>query len=77
MEGIGKYLSEATNTFNIQARMDALKTAAENISEYTINLIVIFVIQTILIPLLFLWIIIKLLKWVFIYSFHQTDYIKQ
>ena len=70
LEGMRNYLSEATN-FKIQARIDAFKTAADNISEYTISLIVVFVIQTILLPLLFLWLTIKLLKWVLMCSFNN------
>ena len=54
----------AADRVNIEARMDALKQAAENISEHTINLIVIFVTQTILLPLLFLWLFLQLIKWI-------------
>ena len=54
----------AADRINIEARMDALKQAAENISEHTINLIVIFVSQTILLPLLFLWLFLQIIKWI-------------
>lgn len=54
----------AADRVNIEARMDALKHAAENISEHTINLIVIFVTQTILLPLLFLWLFVQLIRWI-------------
>lgn len=54
----------AADRVNIQARMDALKQAAENISEHSINLIVIFVTQTILLPLLFLWLFLQLIRWI-------------
>ena len=54
----------AADRVNIEARMDALKNAAENISEHTINLIVIFVTQTILLPLLFLWLFVQIIRWV-------------
>lgn len=54
----------AADRVNIEARMAALKQAAENISEYTINLIVIFVTQTLLLPLLFLWLFLQIIKWI-------------
>lgn len=62
-ESTRQRLLSLTDNVNIQERIDAFKTAAENISEYTINLIVIFVFQTLLFPLLFAWLIIQLLKW--------------
>lgn len=54
----------AADRVNIEARMEALKHAAENISEHTINLIVIFVTQTILLPLLFLWLFVQIIRWI-------------
>ena len=62
----------AADRINIEARMDALKQAAENISEHTINLIVIFVTQTILLPLLFLWLFLQIIKWIINVEF-RTD----
>ena len=61
----------AAYRINIEARMNALKQAAENISEHTINLIVIFVTQTILLPLLFLWLFLQIIKWII-----NTDIVK-
>ena len=54
----------AADRVNIEARIAALKQAAENISEHTINLIVIFVTQTLLLPLLFLWLFLQIIKWI-------------
>ena len=39
-----------------------LKDAAADVGAYTIDLIVVFVLQTILFPLLFLWLAAQLLK---------------
>ena len=55
------YQSTAGN-IKINARIRAFKDAAENISEQTINLIVVFVLQTLLIPLIYLWVVLQLLK---------------
>ena len=58
------YQSTADN-IKINARIQAFKQAAEHISEHTINLIVVFVLQTLLIPLVYLWAILQLLKYLF------------
>ena len=58
------YQSTADN-IQINARIQAFKQAAEHISEYTINLIVVFVLQTLLIPLVYLWGILQVLKYLF------------
>jgi len=54
----------ATSAFDMDQHLDEFRTAAENISEHAINLIVVFVIQTILLPLLSLWLVLKAIKWV-------------
>ena len=56
------YQSTAGN-IKINERIKAFKEAAENISEHTINLIVVFVLQTLLIPLIYLWVVLQLLKY--------------
>jgi hypothetical protein len=45
----------ADKSLDAGARLDALKQAAERITEQVINLIVIFLLQTLVIPLLLLW----------------------
>jgi len=47
---------------DIQGYIARYKAAAANASEHAINLIVIFILQTILLPLLFLWLLIRLVK---------------
>lgn len=63
LENARRIYLTTTENFNIEERIRAFKEAAENISEHTINLIVIFVLQTLLIPLLYIWIILQLLKY--------------
>jgi hypothetical protein len=53
----------ARSSVDINERINALKTAAANMSEHTINLIVVFALQTILFPLLFLWLALQVLKY--------------
>lgn len=64
LESARQKLLSVTRQINIHERLDAFKLAAEKISETTINLIVIFVIQNIMFPLLFAWLFLQLIKWV-------------
>ncbi|MEE8312451.1 MAG: hypothetical protein V3R77_09340 [Candidatus Binatia bacterium] len=52
----------ARDAVDIDTRISVLKEAASEVGEYTIDLIVVFVLQTILFPLLFLWATLQLLK---------------
>jgi hypothetical protein len=62
-------LSRARRLYNntaarldIQGYIARYKSAAANASEHAINLIVIFILQTVLLPLLFLWLLLQLIK---------------
>ena len=57
-----RMLDSASAAIDINKRIEQYKSAATDASKYTINLIVVFVIQTVLFPLLFLAAIYKLLK---------------
>lgn len=59
----------ATNSLNIQQHLEDFKTAAENISEHAIKLIVVFVFQTIILPLGSIWLILKAIKLVVVRNF--------
>ena len=50
-------------------RAAAFKRSVEQVSENAIQLIVVFLLQTILFPLLFLWLLVKVLKQVAAASF--------
>jgi hypothetical protein len=47
---------------NIGDRLNRLRDRVSNVSEHIINLIVIFLLQTIILPLVFLWLFVELLK---------------
>ena len=49
---------------DMEARMEQLSQVASKISRATIDLIVIFLFQTILLPIFFLWLVWYLLRWV-------------
>lgn len=53
---------QAADALNIERRLEALKRVATELSEHAINLIVVFSLQTILFPLLFLWLALQLMK---------------
>ncbi|MEJ2603774.1 MAG: hypothetical protein P8172_10840 [Gammaproteobacteria bacterium] len=62
MGRLGAMLDESLKSMNVGQRLDDLRDRVSNASEHIINLIVIFVMQTILLPLAFLWLIIESLK---------------
>jgi len=52
----------ARDAVDIQERIDVLGEAAADVGEYTIDLIVVFVLETIVFPLLFLWLALQLAR---------------
>jgi hypothetical protein len=61
-ERLDAALDEAIASLNIGDRVDRLQDALSNASEHIINLIVIFVLQTVVLPLLFVWVLVEALK---------------
>ena len=51
-----------TSKFDFDGMLNDYKQSAENVSEHAVNLIVVFVLQTVLFPLLFLYLIYRLFK---------------
>ncbi len=64
LESARRMYETAASGMQIESRIETFKQSVENVSEHAIQLIVVFVLQTILFPLLFLWLVIQLLKWV-------------
>lgn len=56
------WLDQSLDFLDVEARLDALGERVANATEHIINLIVIFVFQTIVLPLLFLWLLAEGLK---------------
>lgn len=50
-----RFFDEAGEAFDVEARIEALQTTAAAIVRNIIDLIAIFVVQTVILPLLFLW----------------------
>jgi hypothetical protein len=57
--------AQLTSTFDFNAKIDAYKASAAELSRSTINLVVIFLFQTLLLPLAFLSVLISLMKSIF------------
>ena len=57
-----QWFSSSAGQFDISQKLDSLKQSADEISQQVINMIVVFVLQSLILPLLFLWLLIRLLK---------------
>lgn len=57
-----QWFEDANNNLNLSDRLESFAQAADEISQQVINMIVVFVLQTLLLPLMFLWLMIKVFK---------------
>ena len=55
-------IDESIDKLDVAGRIDRLKESASSASEQIVKLIVIFVLQTIILPLVFLWLLVEGLK---------------
>jgi hypothetical protein len=62
MDRLGDTMRSTMEAMNVEGRLDALRDSVSNASENIINLIVLFVLQTIVLPMVFVWLIVELLK---------------
>ncbi len=62
MERFNAAIDESLAAVNVSRRLDTLKERASNATEHIVDLIVLFVLQTIILPLAFLWVLLQLLK---------------
>lgn len=56
---VGQWMEQTKQSLDIEQQMNSLKQAASDMSHQVVNLIVVFVVQTIIFPLLFLWLMIQ------------------
>jgi len=59
---LGTDVADWFGSISVSDRMDQLQESAENATRHIVNLIVVFVLQTIIFPLGFLWIFVEVLK---------------
>ncbi len=62
MNRLGEMIDESLEAMRVGDRMRELRESASNAAEHIVSLIAIFVLQTILLPLLFLWLFVSGLK---------------
>lgn len=62
MERLGDMFDSSMQQLDVSGRIDRLRTSASSASEQIVNLIVIFVLQTIILPVVFLWLLVEGLK---------------
>jgi predicted membrane channel-forming protein YqfA (hemolysin III family) len=62
MDRLGEMIDESLQSMRVGDRMQELKESASNAAEHIVSLIAIFVLQTILLPLLFIWLFLAGLK---------------
>ena len=62
MDRLGEMIDESLRSMRVGERMKELKESASNAAEHIVSLIAIFVLQTILLPLFFLWLFMAGLK---------------
>jgi len=56
---VEQWLDKTKQSLDVEAQMNSLKQAAADVSQQVINMIVVFVVQTIIFPLIFLWLFIR------------------
>ena len=68
-ELLGNNISSAIDSVNINKQLDQLKIMADRLTGHIIDLIVVFTLQTILFPLIFIWLSMKLINANFSFRF--------
>ena len=69
LEMMSSSIDSAIDSINVDKHVEQLKVEAEDLTNHIINLIVVFTMQTILFPLIFIWLSIKLIKASFTFHF--------
>lgn len=62
MDRLGAMLDRSLDSIDVGERLDRLQTQVAEASEHVVNLIVIFVLQTVLLPIAFIWVFLEALK---------------
>ena len=68
-ERLSNSINDAIDAIDVDKRVEQLEKEAEDLSKHIINLIVVFTMQTILFPLFFIWLVMKLIKANFTFRF--------
>ena len=63
--GLSSKYDEVLENLNISKQLESMHESIENASNNIIKLITVFVVETILLPLLYFWLLLLLFKWIF------------
>lgn len=63
VSAIGRWFDQATDTLRVRERLETYQGMFPRLAENVVQLIAVFVLQTILLPLLFLWLLIRIWKY--------------
>ncbi|MCP4353547.1 MAG: hypothetical protein GY795_49490 [Desulfobacterales bacterium] len=74
-----KMYTDTTEAVNIKDKIAYLKEKISDYAEYTINLIIVFILQTVIIPVFVLWLLIRFIRYIYGNNtkFYQLDTVKQ
>ena len=67
-DSLGDKYTILVDNLNISKRIDSLKESIDKATRNIITLMTVFVFQTVLFPLFFLWIVVWLVRWIFAYD---------
>ncbi len=73
IDRLGSFIDDWLASINFVARLEQLKESVSRATENIINLIAIFVLQTIILPLVFIWLLIEALKAIAARSLRHND----
>jgi hypothetical protein len=73
MESLGRSLSGTRNALDFRQRLERIRERAGEVIEHLIQLSVVFVLQTALLPIAFLWIFLQLARQLFRQTFGNKD----
>jgi hypothetical protein len=62
VQELQQWLAETQNLVNIRSQIDLIRAKLERFTEDTIRLMVIFILQTVLIPLVIMWLLGRTMK---------------
>lgn len=68
-QSLSKNINSAIDAFDVERRVEELKTEVATMTTHIIDLIIVFIIQTVLFPLMFLWLTMRLVKLNFVFNY--------
>lgn len=68
LDSLDSKYSNIVSSLNISKQLDSLQKSIDEATHNIITLITVFIFQTVVMPLLFLWIFVLLIRWIFAYK---------